>query len=141
MKKIREDRFLGRGWGFPPSFTKGGADLEMVAGVDDIEQSIQILLGTRQMERIRQEDFGCNLDVFLFESPSQHLLTEIEDEVKEVLLFHEPRILTEKVTVDASRLGEGILLINIQYIVRFNNTRYNMVYPYYFREATDIPQG
>lgn len=134
----QNEQFLGQGWGFPPAFSEGGGDLRMVAGVKDIEESIQILIGTRPFERAMQETYGCNLDEFLFEAPSQQLLIEMEDEVTDALIYHEPRIRVEAVTANIDRLAEGYIQLHIQYVVRDTNTRYNMVYPYYFREATDI---
>jgi hypothetical protein len=41
-----DQSFLGRGWAFPPTFSLRGADVEMVSGADDVEQSLQILLAT-----------------------------------------------------------------------------------------------
>ena len=54
--------FLGRGWGFPPGFTAGGAQVEMVADTEDIHQSLQILLSTQLGERLMQEDYGEKVD-------------------------------------------------------------------------------
>lgn len=133
-----DDGFLGRGWSFPPAFAARGAEVQMVAAEADIEQSLQIILGTRPMERIMQEDFGCDLHDFLFEAMSQQALTGIRQEVTDALLYYEPRIAVDDVDVDSGRLGEGLLLIRVQYRVRSTNTRYNLVYPFFLREATDI---
>ena len=59
--------FLGTGWSFPPTFTRGGAEVDLVSGADDIEQSLQILLSTRLGERLMQPDFGCDLQQVMFE--------------------------------------------------------------------------
>ena len=42
--------------------------------------------------------------------------------------------------MDVSDSGslEGLLLISITYTVRATNSRYNMVYPFYIREATGL---
>ncbi len=130
--------FLGRGWHFPPAFSEGGADVKMAEAEEDIEQSIRIILGTRPMERTMQEDFGCDIKEFLFEALSQRVVTGIEQEISESLLYYEPRIEVEEVNVDDSKLESGMLLINLRYFVRSTNTRYNMVYPFYLGEATDI---
>ena len=57
---LADSSFLGTGWSFPPTFRKGGADVEMAAGSEDIHQSLQILLSTRLGERILQPEFGCD---------------------------------------------------------------------------------
>jgi len=45
--------FLGTGWSFPPTFTRRGADVALVSGVEDIHQSLQILLSPRLGELTR----------------------------------------------------------------------------------------
>ena len=69
---------IGRGWAFPPSFTLGGAQLEMTSGIKDIEQSIHILLSTTLQERVMQPTYGCNLDTMLFESMNEHFKTYLK---------------------------------------------------------------
>ncbi len=64
--------FLGTGWSFPPAFTKGGAEVEMVSGAEDIHQSLQILLSTRLGERVMQDEFGCDLHSVLFAVAQEH---------------------------------------------------------------------
>jgi phage baseplate assembly protein W len=130
--------FLGSGWSFPPIFSLGGADVFMVEAEEDIAQSIQIILGTSPKERTMQDDFGCGIRDFVFETMSQRVITGIKEEVKEALLLHEPRIEVEEVLLDDSKQENGVLMITIQYKVRNTNTRYNMVYPFYLNEATDI---
>ena len=41
-----EKSFLGRGWSFPPTFSKNQADVELVESRKDIDQSLHILLST-----------------------------------------------------------------------------------------------
>ena len=50
MASTHNSGFLGTGWAFPPQFGAGGAEVAMVSGVDDIEQSLGILLSTRRLE-------------------------------------------------------------------------------------------
>ena len=53
--------FLGTGWSFPPSFAASGGDVHVVSGVEDIEQSLAILLSTQRGERVMRDGFGCDL--------------------------------------------------------------------------------
>jgi phage baseplate assembly protein W len=130
-----DSNFLGRGWSFPPAFTAGGAQVQTVAGEDDIEQSLGLLLATRRGERVMVPDFGCDLSEFLFEEISPALVGQVRDLVSDAILNHEPRVLLNGVEVSDERAGEGLLLIEIDYQVRATNSRYNLVYPFYLREA------
>ena len=132
---IEVSNFLGRGWSFPPAFSAGGAQVQTVAGEDDIEQSLSLLLATRRGERVMVPDFGCDLTEFLFEEISPALVGQVRDLVSDAILNHEPRVLLNGVEVSDERAGEGLLLIEIDYQVRATNSRYNLVYPFYLREA------
>ncbi len=132
---MADQSFLGVGWHFPPAFTKGGDQVEMVDGIEDIHQSLQILLSTRLGERIMQADFGCNLDVMLFEERNQSLVNTVTSLVSDAIVYHEPRISLESLDVSESESEQGLLLISIEYTVRSTNSRFNMVYPFYINEA------
>ena len=108
----------------------------MVSGSKDIEQSLQILLSTRSDERLMQEDFGCNLDEFLFAEISAGLIGRIRNLVEDAILHHEPRIILNTVDVSESPAEAGVLLIHIDYTIRTTNSRFNMVYPFYLNEAS-----
>ena len=41
----------------------------------------------------------------------------------------------EQLSVTESEDQEGLLLISIDYTIRSTNSRYNMVYPFYLKEA------
>ena len=127
--------FLGQGWAFPPTFSQGGGDVALAAGVEDIHQSLQILLATRPGERIMQEDFGCDLHRFLFEEIDQRLVNALQQVVAEAILDHEPRVDLDDVSVTESANQPGLLLISIVYTVRGTNSRFNLVYPFYINEA------
>lgn len=135
---MSENNFLGTGWHFPPTFEGGGSGAQMVAGEADIEQSLEIILGTIPGERVMRPDFGCNLQEIVFESMSTTLLTYIRDMVERALLYHEPRIDLKKVNMNTAELTEGKILIEIDYVIRTTNSRMNYVYPYYINEATDL---
>lgn len=132
---VENPSFLGIGWSFPPSFSKGGTDVAMVSGVDDIHQSLQIILSTRLGERIMQEDFGCDLSVAIFEEVDQSLVNTLTNMISDAILYHEPRISLDKLDVSESSEEQGLLLIRLEYTVRSTNSRFNMVYPFYINEA------
>ncbi len=129
-----DQSFLGRGWTFPPAFSQGGADVEMVAGAEDVQQSLQILLATTPGQRVMQELFGCDLEGVLFEPMDQSFINTVTGMVGNAILDYEPRVDLNKLTVTETN-EEGLLLISIDYTIRSTNSRYNMVYPFYLKEA------
>jgi uncharacterized protein len=130
--------FLGTGWSFPPSFDKTLNQVEMLSDETDIRSSLEILLTTRLGERVMQPTYGCNLDTLVFESLTSTFKSYIRDLVKTAIIYHEPRIKLNSVTLDDSRDVEGVILIVVDYTVRSTNSRFNYVFPYYKNEGTDI---
>ncbi len=128
--------FLGTGWGFPPTFTVGGAEVETVSGPEDVSQSLQILFSTRLGERVMQDAFGCDLDSVLFEEIDQGLINRLTSLMTDAILYHEPRITLDRIDISASEAEPGLLLISLDYTIRSTNSRFNMVYPFYLSEAT-----
>jgi len=126
--------FLGKGWHFPPSFTDKGLDVWRVADEEDIQQSLAILLATAQGERVMLEDFGCDLNRFVFEEMDRSLGNDVARAVKDALLRFEPRIEVEKVESEAGEV-EGQLLIHVIYRVLTTNSRFNWVFPFYQKEG------
>jgi phage baseplate assembly protein W len=128
--------FLGRGWAFPPSFGAGGGSVDVVAGAEDIEQSLRIILGTTPGERVMLERFGCDLSRFLFEEIDQRLINKLQRLVRDAILTFEPRIKLDGVEVTQDSATAGLLSIRLTYTIRGTNSRFNMVFPYYLMEAT-----
>jgi phage baseplate assembly protein W len=132
-----EKDFLGRGWSFPPTFNRGFAKVEMLEEEADIKSSLEILLSTLQGERMHPQ-YGCNIEELIFESLDTRMKTLMADKIESAILYHEPRIELEDVSLEESREEEGVVWIKITYSVRSTNSRFNFVYPYYKSEATDI---
>ena len=133
MIMIEENSFLGKGWTFPPSFDNASREVLMDQGEEDIQNSLRILLSTTLGERVMQPKYGCNLSDLLFETLDTTLTTEMKNRVQTGILFFEPRIDIEKITLTQNDQG-GLVLISIEYIVRSTNTRGNLVYPFYLSE-------
>jgi phage baseplate assembly protein W len=130
--------YLGRGWSFPPSFVRMPAGVTMLEEEADVASSLAILLGTTPGERIMQPLYGCNLSELLFESLDTRLKTLMIDKVESAILYYEPRVTLESVSLDDSQEVEGVVIIGVVYRVKTTNSRFNFVYPYYIREGTDI---
>lgn len=127
--------FLGRGWSFPIAVNPDRGQIDSVAYEKDIEQSIYIILSTSKGERVMRPDFGCGIHDLVFGAINTALVTDVQNSVTEALREFEARIDVQKVNVDASRAGEGLLIVNLDYRNRTTNQRGNFVYPFYFKEA------
>lgn len=137
---MSEKDYLGTGWSFPPTFEKGGGGVITVSEEKDIEQSLEIILSTEPGERVMRPDFGCNMQHMVFEPINTSLITYTRDRIEKAILYHEPRIELERVEVNTANAVEGVVLVEIDYIIRTTNSRQNFVYPYYINEGTDIKQ-
>ncbi len=138
MAEVKTNDFLGRGWSFPPEFNITAQSVEMTEKVDDIYKSLEILLSTRVGERIMQPKFGCNMDELIFESLDTATKTIIIDKIKTAILYFEPRIDAKKIELNTDNELEGIIVLEIEYVVRATNSRFNFVYPYYRNEGTEL---
>jgi hypothetical protein len=99
---FERQKFLGRGWAFPPSFShrKGHNNgVEMVEAKVDIDQSFEILLNTSLGERVMQPTYGCNLKDYQFEPMNATLVGRLRDLIANAILYHEPRIRLEKIEI------------------------------------------
>jgi phage baseplate assembly protein W len=133
-----EKSFLGTGWDFPPTFTSNSKLLSIISNEDDIRSSLEILLSTRIGERILQPTYGCDLSKLLFEPIDESLVAYLKDLINDAILYHEPRIILNDVSIDSASDVEGKVYITIDYTIATTNTRYNYVYPFYKDEASNI---
>ncbi len=134
MAENSNQDFLGTGWSFPPTFSKAEQGVKMVSAEEDIQQSLEILLSTRPGERIMHPEYGCNLDIMLFEPLTTTLITYVSDMIRTSILYFEPRLDLLKVDINSQQATEGLILIEIDYIIRSTNSRFNYVYPFYLSE-------
>jgi phage baseplate assembly protein W len=135
---MNDRSFLGQGWSFPPSFSKQNKRLLMVSEEEDIEESLKILLSTTPGERIMRPEFGCNLRKLIFDNFTLSTQTMAKEMIRKAILFFEPRITVSSITFDIDSDNRSNVKINISYIIHSSNTRFNMVYPFYIQEGTDI---
>jgi phage baseplate assembly protein W len=142
--------FLGTGWGFPPTFRCSAGGVEMLSGdvdilgldenqdsIVDIQGSLYVIISTRFGERVMQPTFGCDLHGHGFAVMNTPNIAMIEKVVHDALVLHEPRIIVEAVS-SKFLVYEGILSISVAYRIVTTNTRYNYVYPFYIKEATNL---
>jgi phage baseplate assembly protein W len=131
--------FLGVGWSFPLEAVKKdgdatSAELRTAGYEESVRQSIWLILGTAKGERVMRPDFGCGIYDLVFETNSASTAGRVEEEVRDALLFFEPRIDVLSVQVESVGQGER-LLISIDYQVRATDNQFNMVYPFYLERT------
>lgn len=130
--------FLGRGWAFPPRFDFEKNTPQMVEEEEDIRESLRIILSTARGERWMNPKFGCDLSSLVFDSIDSLLINRIKDAIGTAILNFEPRITLNEIDVDVSKGFDGMIVIALDYTIRKINVRSNIVYPFYFREGTNI---
>ena len=131
--------FLGRGWAFPPTFTKGGNTVAMLEAEADIKNSLEVLLATATGERVMQPDYGSNLEKLLFEPLDTTFSTYITELIKTAILLNEPRVTVETIDYFQDILN-GKIDITVNFTIVSTNTRSNIVFPFYLNEGTDVQQ-
>ncbi len=109
----------------------------MVSDEDDIRQSLYILLSTMPGERVHKPRFGCGIHKMVYEKMDLSTETYFKDTVEKAILLFEPRIALNDIRFDFNE-ENGELKIMLEYTVRLTNTRSNMVYPFYFKEGTNL---
>jgi uncharacterized protein len=121
---------LGSGLAFPLQVDARGA-LSLAAGEDDIEQAIELILGTAPGEREMRPEFGCAVHDLVFDTIDAAMIGKLETAIRAALDRWEPRIDIEDLTFDLSDVDEGRLEITISYRIRRTNNQRNLVYPFY----------
>lgn len=127
--------FLGRGFAFPPRIDSATGRFVMVENEEDIRQSIYIILMTRMKERAMLPDFGSNIHDYMFGVPDSDFELKINREIQEALMKYEPRIVNVNTTAEMKDIQNGVVYLNISYLVRSTNNPNNLVFPYYLEEG------
>jgi phage baseplate assembly protein W len=122
--------FIGAGWAYPLGVRSNGA-ISTAAGVDKIEQAMQIILTTYPGERPMRPEFACRLRDFVFGSVSDENTGAISAEVTRALERWEPRADIQKVVVTPKHDEFGMYHIEIFYVVKSTNEERNLVFPFY----------
>jgi uncharacterized protein len=133
---VAADSFLGIGWAFPPEFSRESSSVRMVSGLEDIRESLHILLSTIPGERVMLPSYGCDLHRFVFRELSSSLIGEIREAVTTAVIRWESRIDLIACLITTDERQPGLLLIELSFKIRRTNGRGNMVYPFYLLEAT-----
>lgn len=134
MEQNNPKAFLGSGFKFPVQVDKNTGRIRESSYEEDIQEAIRIILSTRKGERIRNPQFGCGIYDYAFETLDYTTISAIKHEVEMALVLWEPRIEDIEVVINENQ-EEGVLLIEIGYVVRSTNNPFNLVFPYYINEG------
>jgi phage baseplate assembly protein W len=120
---------LGTGWAFPVEFREAGGTVRMASGLEDIRQSLLILLSTAPGERVMLPDYGCDLTRFVFQALTPALAEALRELVSVAIRRWEQRI--DLLACDASIDPDepALLLIELHYRVRESGATATYVHP------------
>ena len=128
--KLNAKSFLGKGWGFPIS-TNARGGITLLAGEDDIESAIKIILLTSKGERVMRPEFGSSLNDHVFSPNNRSTHGLIAHEIREALEMWEPRIELREISVEPHPDDLACVLIEISFLVKATNDDRNLVFPFY----------
>lgn len=126
--------FLGVGWKFPVQVTPTGT-IATSQAEQKIEESIYLILSTAPLERPTLPAFGCGIHDLVFAPDDAGTVASVTATVRTALITHEPRIDVLSVDVETAPGQRNVLLIRVDYRVRSNNARGNLVYPFFMTEG------
>ena len=125
--------FLGVGWKFPVRVNARGG-LSYSRHEQDIEEAVWIILSTAKGERVMEPEFGCGIHDYVFAPNNPATRGSISFEVHKALAEFEPRIEVTSVRVESFPDSDNRLLVRVDYRVLANNSKRNLVYPFYLTE-------
>jgi phage baseplate assembly protein W len=127
---------LGAGLAFPLGVDHRAA-IALVRGEQDIDQAVEIILGTAPGERPMRPEFGCEVHDYLFDSIDAAMIGRLDVAIRAALDRWEPRIEITDIEYDLDRVAEGRLDVTIGYRIRATNHKRNLVYPFYVIPAEE----
>lgn len=121
--------YLGKGFTFPMRVNVQGK-VQLSGAVQNIEESIQIILRTQLGERVYRPDFGSRLSELIFAPMNTQTLLLLRLHVQEALIRWEPRIVVDDVRTEPDP-GQGCVDIIVEYHPKESPDSRSLVYPFY----------
>lgn len=112
--------------------------MKLVTGVEDIEQSIHIILETSPGERVMRPTFGCKARDMVFDIQNRETFARMESNIREALTMWEPRIIVQGVHVSRDPQDDGAVLCSISYLIDATHDTRNIVHPFYIEKEPEI---
>lgn len=133
---MAEEKFLGTGMKFPPQINPTTGRFTCSSGKESIKESVYLILMTQKTERFMRPEFGSSVMGYVFAQMDATMLNLMAHEIEADIRRSEPRIEQVDIMMDQNS-KPGCLFINIDYTIRGENTRENMVFPFYLGEEPE----
>jgi phage baseplate assembly protein W len=105
--------------------------IAMVSRTRELEEAMRIILLTYPGERPMRPEFGSRVRDFVFRNADYDTATQLSIEVRNALVRWEPRVDIVSVNVYPDLESRDRLLIDIEYVIKAENDRRNLVFPFY----------
>ena len=126
--------FLGTGMKFPPQVNPATGRFACVSGKESVQESVYLIIMTQKTERYMRPEFGINAAGYVFSRMDATMRSLIAHELERDILSAEPRVGQVQIRLDGES-SPGCLFVSIDYVVRGENVRENMVFPFYLGEG------
>lgn len=127
---MENQKFLGTGIKFPPQVNSGTGRFVLSSGAQSAKESVYLILMTHRGERWLEPEFGGRLMSYTFMDTSITMLSMMANDLRALILEQEPRVSSVDVEVTPT-VRDGCLLVDIRYTLAADNTRDNLVFPFY----------
>lgn len=135
MKDNNTYEFLGRGWSFPPTFSKETKGVEMLEEEENVAKSVKLIVLTRLGERFFHPNLGTNINDYLFmRNIDSAEKNRIKRMIEYAIVENEVRVDVDQVDVQNNQ-EDDCMEISVSYTIKGFNTKYNMVFPFYLENG------
>jgi phage baseplate assembly protein W len=122
--------FVGAGWAFPLGVDARGG-ISLARREQELEQAMRLILATYPGERPLRPEFGSRVRDYVFRSATVDTAAELSEEVSQALMRWEPRVDVVSVNVTIDPYERDKLYVDINYTVKGENDKRNLVFPFY----------
>lgn len=127
--------FLGKGWSFPPTFSKTSRSVKILENEENIAKSIKVIVLTRLGERFFHPNFGTEINDFAF---MRNVISKdrirLKRMIETAITENEYRVDVDQVDIQNNQ-QEGCVEISVAYTIKAFDTKYNMVFPFYLESG------
>ena len=136
---MADRRFLGTGMKFPPQIDPATGRFMTVSGAKAVKESLYLILMTQTTERLVRPEFGSEIMSYTFMDTGATMMSIFRRNITETILAQEKRI--SEVNVDMEFVeSQGAIIVNIEYLITAENTRDNLVFPFYLDRGSVIEE-
>lgn len=128
---LRSREFVGQGLHYPLAVDSRGR-LALTNPVNEVEQSIYVILETAPGERVMRPEFGCRIWELIFDPRDLEMEARVITYVEEALNRWEPRITIKEIEILPSQPhNQHLLQVRIVYEVKNTHDERSIIYPFY----------